>query len=113
MKEAMFEVGGAGLYSFSDATDPAQQFLFGTDHTVTLWPLLKQRFRGVEIQTDAILTFVEEDTAFLETHMKATLRKHEAEAVPSPDRIQVRPIKADGKPRKKATFPEDVIVRFP
>ena len=113
MKEAMFEVGGEGLYSFSDATDPNQQFLFGTDHTLALWPLLHQKFGGSEVRTETVRGYVENDTAFLETHMKATLRAHEGEAVPPGQRVQVRPTKADGKPRKKGTFPDGVFVGFP
>lgn len=113
MKEAMFDVGDAGLYTFSDATDPSQQVLFGTDHAATLWPLLRSQFAGREVLTDVILEFVNDKTAFLATHMKATLKNHLAESVEPRQRIQVRPMKANGKKWIKGTFPEGVYVTFP
>ena len=113
MKEAMFDVDEKGLYSFSDATNPNQQVLFGADHTTALWPLMQKQFSGKEVLTDHILDFVNDDTPFLETHMKATLRKHIGQGVSPNQQIQVRPIKADGKKWRPGTFPVGVYVTFP
>jgi three-Cys-motif partner protein len=113
MKEAMFDVGKEGLYRFSDATNPNQLVLFGADHTVILWSLMREQFAGKEFLTDRILDFVNDDTAFLETHMKSTLKKHEGPGVPKNQKIQVRAIKEDGKVRRPGTFPRGVFVTFP
>lgn len=83
MKEAMWEVDLKGEFRFSDATNPYQKVLFESDPSNTLWPILQQHFAGQEVLTDLILRFVEEDTAYLETHMKATLKKHLDENLPS------------------------------
>ncbi len=113
MKEAMFKVGEEGLYSFSDATDPNQQVLFGADHTAILWPLMQSRFAGKEVLTDHILEFVNNETSFLAPHMKATLKKHAGAGVPKNRQIQVRPAKLDGKKWRHGTFPDGVYVTFP
>lgn len=113
MKEAMWEVDLKGEFRFSDATNPYQKVLFEPDPSNTLWPILQQHFAGQEVLTDLILRFVEEDTAFLETHMKATLKRHLDENLPFAERIAVRPKKANGKKWIKGTFPLGVFVKFP
>lgn len=113
MKEAMWEVDLEGEFRFSDATNPYQAVFFEPDPADTLWPILRQHFAGQEVLTDSILRFVEEDTAFLETHMKATLKKHLDENLPSAERITVRTEKVNGKKWKKGTFPSGVFVKFP
>lgn len=113
MKEAMWEVDLKGEFRFSDATNPYQKVLFEPDPSNTLWPILQQHFTGQEVLTDLILRFVEEDTAFLETHMKATLKKHLDVNFPTAERITVRPEKVDGKKWIKGTFPSGVFVKFP
>ncbi len=87
--------------------------LFGADHTQALWPLIHRRFAGQEVLTDCILEFVNDETAFLGTHMKATLKNHYGPSIPESQRILVRPKKADGKMWRKGTFPEGVFVTFP
>jgi hypothetical protein len=113
MKEAMWAVDPEGDFRFSDATDPGQDVLFGTDQTDLLWPILKNTFAGKEVTTDKIREFVEDKTAFLATHMKATLKEHESEGLPPNERIQVRNVKADGKTRRRGTFPDGVYLTFP
>lgn len=113
MKEAMWAVDPEGDFRFSDATHPDQDVLFGMDQTELLWPILKRTFAGKEVNTDTIRKFVEDKTAFLGTHMKATLKEHEREDLPANERIQVQNLKADGKLRRKGTFPDGVYVTFP
>ena len=113
MKEAMFAVGDEGLYSFSDATDPSQAVLFRSDHAASVWPLIRTRFAGQEVLTDDILAFVNDETAFLATHMKAALKRHTDERTPTSQRVSVRPTKRDGKPWKQGTFPDGVYVTLP
>jgi hypothetical protein len=113
MKEAMWAVDPDGDFNFSDATNPGQQVLFGSDQPSLLWPMLHAAFAGREVLTNEIKEFVEDKTAFLDKHMKAALKEHEDSALPAGKRILVRDLKADGKKRRKGTFPEGVYVAFP
>lgn len=113
MKEAMWAVDPDGDFNFSDATNPGQQVLFGGDHTSLLWPVLRAAFAGREVLKNEIQKFVEDKTAFLDKHMKAALKEHEDSALPASERILVRDLKADGKKRRRGTFPEGVYVTFP
>ena len=113
MKEAMWAVDPQGEFRFSDATNVAQQVMFEGDQAELLWPLIKRAFSGKEVTTNKILEFVEDETAFLDKHMKATLRQHELSSLPASERITVASRKTDGKTRKKGSFPEGVTVKFP
>jgi three-Cys-motif partner protein len=112
MKEAMWSIDASGGYRFSDATNPLQPVLFEADPTAPLWAILHKQFAGQEVTTDRIGSFVNDETAFLEKHMKATLRKHLDQTTPS-ERILVRAIKADGKKWRQGSFPPGVFVMFP
>lgn len=113
MKEAMWAVDPEGEFSFSDATNQGQQIMFGNDQPELLWPILREAFAGREVLTEEIQTFVEDKTAYLDKHMKATLKEHENPSLPLSERVLVRDVKADGKRRKKGTFPKGVYVTFP
>lgn len=113
MKEAMWAVDPDGGFRFSDHTNPGQQILFEADHTLTLWPILRQRFMGQQVLTDSILKFVNDETAFLETHMKGTLKKHLDDKLAPNERISVSETKKDGKKWRWGTFPPGVLVQFP
>lgn len=113
MKEAMWAVDPEGTHRFSDATNPAQLVLFESDPALVLWPFLHKRFAGRQVTTDEVLEFVENETGFLETHMKATLRSRLDEKLLPRERIQVRATKIDGKKWVKGSFPSGVIVTFP
>lgn len=112
MKEAMWATDPNGNFRFSDATNPLQSVLFEADFTGLLWMLLHKRFTGQEVSTDQILQFVEDETAFLGKHMRATLKKHLDEPQP-PKQITVRATKADGKKWRRGSFPPGVLVTFP
>ena len=112
MKEAMWATDTQGNFRFSDATNPLQTVLFEADFSLPLWNMLQGRFAGQEVRTDKILDFVNDETAFLGKHMRATLKKHLDEVPPS-DRLVVRETKKDGKKWRRGTFPSGVFVRFP
>ena len=112
MKEAMWAVNPEGQFRFSDATNPLQSFLFESDATPALWNILQTRFAGQEVTTDRILTFVNDETAFLSKHMKQALKAH-LNDVPPKGRISVRDKKADGKKWIRGSFPPGVFVTFP
>lgn len=110
MKEAMWAVDQTGCFRYSDATNPDQEILFTVEHT-WLPVLLKQiedEFQNRKrVSIEKVKAFVDEKTMFLETHMKAAMRSLEDES-----RIRPYPMKSDGKPRKKRSFPDGVIVDF-
>jgi hypothetical protein len=112
MKEAMWAVDTNGQFRFSDATNSLQAVLFEADYAPMLWNIIHAEFAGKEVRTERILRFVNDETAFLEKHMKATLKEH-LDAVSESERILVRPVKADGKNWRHGTFPPGVFVRFP
>ena len=52
-----------------------------------------------------IETFVNDDTAYLRKHMGEALKQLEAQSI-----LTVDPLKTDGRKRRAATFPNDVVV---
>lgn len=78
MKEAMWRVGPGGDFSFSDATDPAQITLFGTEpDRELLRRLLLGRFGGSDPTREQVEAFVVAETPFLATHYKQVLKSLE------------------------------------
>jgi three-Cys-motif partner protein len=108
MKEAMWKVDSEGDFSFSDATDPAQEVLFRTEHDKALFTILKSAFAGKTMQVSQIRTFVHDQTAYIDKHLVGSLRAAELAG-----QIQVAQEKTDGKPRRKNSFPDQVIITFP
>ena len=75
MKEAMWHVDEGGAYTFSDATDPNQSFLFSAEPDRPLLSrLIVDKFAGVETTPDEIERFVVRETPFRETHYKKVLQ---------------------------------------
>lgn len=111
MKEAFWKVDPNSGSQFSDATNPDQLLMFSDNVELSL-PLLERaisaKFDGKTVQVDRVLAFVNEQTGFLEKHGKAALRNLEMAEC-----IAVLPTKADGKQRRKGTFPTGVVVTFP
>lgn len=109
MKEAMWAVDPDGDFVFSDATNPHQSVLFTIDNTPQLLDSICDQFAGrQEVQVSEIKQWVRNFTPFIDRHSGAALRLGEQTA-----RIDVLPIKANGKRRIRGTFPDDVIVNFP
>jgi hypothetical protein len=52
------------------------------------------------------------DTAYLEKHAREALRILENAASTAAERLEVAPLKRDGKKRQGRTFPPEVLVRF-
>jgi len=107
MKEAFWKVDPLSGYKFSDATNPNQLVLFEEDHADTLAKSLDLQFHGRKVAVSTVLEFVEENTPYLETHMKKALRLLEEQ-----DHICVEPCKQNGKNRHGKTFPKEVVVSF-
>ena len=107
MKEVFWAVDAAGGYRFSDATNPDQLLLFDEDPAPKLAVDMQTRFAGRTTKVAKIASWVDDETAFIEKHMKAALKLLETNRS-----IEVEPVKSDGSKRKAGTFPPDVIVNF-
>ena len=75
MKDAMWKVDPSGLFQFSDATDPNQLTLFGSEPDYPfLESLLNQRFFNCSPSYGEVKEFVVAESAFTESHGKYVLR---------------------------------------
>lgn len=80
MKEAMWKVDESGTFRFSDATDPNQTVLFGTEpNSLQLKHDLVRKFKGSKRTVKEIEHYVVTETAFRETHYKKVLKAMELE----------------------------------
>ena len=110
MKTAMWKVDSELGFRFSDADNPDQPVLFSNDDA---WlPVLKkdilEAFKEANnLNVESVRLFVEDQTAYLDTHMKRALKSLEAEAI-----IRVNDIKTDGKKRRAGTFPDGAVISF-
>lgn len=108
MKEAMWRVDETGGFKFSYRDIPEQQILFPVDPVDTLVRDIREAGRNRKnIKVENIERYVIEKTIFLPKHMKEALKRLE-----ELDVIAVHKIKTDGKPRRKGTFPTEVLVDF-
>lgn len=109
MKVAMWKVDPDGQFQFSDATDPYQQILFTVDSTPQLLDTICQQFeQRTRVRVEEIRHWVRDNTAFIDKHMRKTLKLGEKE-----DRLHIHPNKVSGEKRRKGTFPNDVLIDFP
>ncbi|MBW2079168.1 MAG: three-Cys-motif partner protein TcmP [Deltaproteobacteria bacterium] len=112
MKEAMWKADPSGGFSFSDATNPDQLVMF-VEQTSELMErqlseLLRTEFKSRgEISCRTAREFIEDKTPFIGKHKTATLKLMEAEGL-----IQVNPIRADGKKRRKNSYPDEALITF-
>lgn len=107
MKEAFWKVDTSSGFRFSDATNPDQPVLFEIDETPKLAQELKSTFAAKRRSVAEIQKYVENETAFVASHMRSALKQLE-----EAQQIQVEPVKVDGKKRHGKTFPEGVVVQF-
>ncbi len=107
MKEAFWKVDTSSGFKFSDATNPYQSVLFEMDETDKLVEILHQHYLHQKISVEKIKSYVEDETPFLETHMRKALKLLENE-----QKIRADSLKRDGEKRTKGTFPDEVIVTF-
>jgi three-Cys-motif partner protein len=107
MKGAFWAIDKETGYQFSDATNPLQPALLRVDPSMDLGDYLQQKYSGTHCVGD-ILKHIENDTPYIEQHLKKALGLLEAHG-----KIVVSPIKINYKKRYGKSFPEDVIVTFP
>jgi three-Cys-motif partner protein len=107
MKEAMWRVDSEGDFRFSDATDPSQQILFRSEHAKQLLEILTRSFGGQTVDVLQVRQFVRDQTGYIDKHVTQSLSYGEQNA-----KLLVKDLKADGKNRKRNTFPPGTIVTF-
>lgn len=107
MKEAFWKVDSQSGFKFSDRTNPNQPVLFELDPSVDLARALKAQFSGKTQKSEDVIYFVEDKTAYIETHAKKALLHLE-----NGNEISVESNKSDGGKRKRNTFPNGVIIHF-
>lgn len=109
MKESMWKSDPSGEYKFSDADDPNQCELFGSNPDYGyLKQLILNKFGGSETTIRQIEEFVLAETPFRETHYKVHVLRELEKA--NPPRIEVV-LPPDG--RRKGTFAsDDMKIRF-
>ena len=108
MKDAMWKVDPDGDFTFSDKTDPHMETLFSADCTADVALLLEATFGALgSVKSDDLLSYVASETPYLEKHARSALKRLETDG-----RILVNETKADGKPRKRGTFPTGAVVSF-
>ncbi len=107
MKEAFWRVDKQTGFCFSDATDPDQLILFEKGDISPLISDISNEFYQKRVLVQEVKDYVEKETMFLEKHMKEALKQLENQRL-----IDVENFKANGKKRRKGTFPSDAIVSF-
>jgi len=107
MKEAFWKVDSQSGFKFSDGTNPNQPVLFELDTSSDLAKALKTHFFGTTQKSESVISYVEDETAYIETHAKKALIHLE-----NRNEISVEPIKVDGAKRRRGTFPSGVIIHF-
>ncbi len=110
MKEAMWAVDKSGLFRFSYATDPNQKDLYTPGEYLA--PILGKKFQGKVVASDEVLEYTSNEPNFLKTHAREALKLLESENGYQGYGIQVEPIKRNGKPRRRGTFPSGTIITF-
>lgn len=107
MKEAFWKVDKQTGFCFSDATDPHQLIMFEQEDISPLISDLSKKFSQQNVLVEEIERYVEENTMFIGKHMRQALKQLEDQG-----KITVEDAKADGKKRRKGTFPPKAVVSF-
>lgn len=107
MKEAFWKVDKQTGFCFSDATDSHQLIMFEQEDISPLISDLFEKFSQRNVLVKEIEIYVEENTAFIGKHMRKALKQLEDQG-----KITVEDAKADGKKRRKGTFPPEAVVSF-
>jgi len=76
MKRAMWSLDASGDFRFSDATNPDQLVLFGKEPDFEpLIAQLRDELAGRRISVEELEKYVDEETAFLHTHVRGAVLK--------------------------------------
>ena len=108
MKEAMWKVDPSGRFRFSDATNPDQMTLFGSEPDFGhLQELLWDRFLDCNPKYSEVKEFVVAETPFIESHCKQVLKSMELASAP------LLKVSSNARGRRRGTFANsDAVLRF-
>jgi len=108
MKGAMWKVDPMGTFQFSDYTD--------ANRTMKLFPdqpdfdglkkMILGRFSGTDVRIEDLTNFILSDTPFLRTHFKTEILR----PMELGSELGIRHAKEG---RRKGTFPDGTVIRFP
>lgn len=107
MKEAFWKLDCSGGCRFSDATNPDQMVLFNHDPSESLSEEIYKKYSKHTIPVEQIRIQLEDETVYLEKHLKSALKILEKKT-----RINAKEIKLDGNKRRKNSFPDNAVVIF-
>lgn len=107
MKEAFWRVDNQSGFRFSDHTDPSQLVLFEIDPSIELAKVLKDKYYKRTVLSEDVISFVDNETAFISKHAKSSLKHLEKN-----NEISVEPLKSNGERRRKYSFPDGVVIHF-
>lgn len=109
MKTAMWKADERGEFTFSDATNPNQQLLFGLTPNISLLAEeLIQKFGGAgELLVERVESYVNDESAYLRKHMGEALQQLEDQG-----RVSIAPLKTDGSKRRAKSFPNEAKITF-
>lgn len=107
MKVAFWKVDRSTGFRFSDATNPDQLVLFEMDPSAEIAHDLVKKYRGQQVSVAIIKTYIEDETPYIESHLKKALRVLEDQG-----ELCAEPCKQNGEKRRKHTFSDDVVLAF-
>ncbi len=108
MKEAMWKVDPSGTFQFSDFTDASRTMKLFPDRPdfEALKKMILGQFKSKDILIETLTNYVLSDTPFLRTHFKTQILKPmELQGELSIPRAKVG--------RRRGTFPDGTVIRFP
>ena len=108
MKAAMWKADKTQGFAFSDGINPKMGVLFSENPQDKLSKCLARHFSGRVINTEKIIQYTEDETPYLGTHAREAMKLLE-----NTGKIVVNSKKENGMTRRKGSFPEGVVVRFP
>ena len=103
----MWAADPSGGFRFVDDTDRNQLVLLQEDPAERLVKDLARQYSGKRALSDEVLTYVADDTPFVDKHARAALKLLEQRGA-----IQVAAAKASGEKRKGRTFPPGTVITF-
>lgn len=106
MKEAMWKVDASTGFTFSDATDPSQEVIFGGEpDRADIRRRLVHAFSGRSVTVEQVENFILESTPYCKTHFRSVLKELERDGA----KVSVLAAKPG---RKRGTFPPGTLLAF-
>jgi hypothetical protein len=111
-QEAMWKADAWGDFSFSDGVDSTQATLFSSDAPRRFAPVLWDHFKGQTVHWEEVQKYTRDISPFLDAHARKGLELLEAKGGLDGRTISVAKKKADGRPRRRNTYPDGTRITF-